>query len=164
MHLETCTTRRWRTAQSSDKKPTSAAVADGTENAAAEGDRIWGALRRRTEEMVASGMREGHARGLAYLEKRIAQCPYGWGDDLVVLLYGDFDAPPAELDFPDLGITIEPEKVTTRFIKSALCVLNARVKIPEKSVKALVDAAARINTLLGVLAVLTARFVPTSPH
>jgi hypothetical protein len=78
----------------------------------------------------------------------------GWGDDLLVLIYGDFNAPPAELDFPELGITIEPEKVTTSFIKSAMCVLKARVKIPEKSVKALGDAAARINTLLGVLAVL----------
>jgi len=44
--------------------------------------------------------------------------------------------------------------VTNSFIRSALCVLKARVKIPERSVKALVDAAARINTLLGVLAVL----------
>jgi hypothetical protein len=52
-----------------------------------------------------------------------------------VLIYRDFSAPAAELDFPELGITIEPEKVTTRFIKSAMCVLKARVKISEKSVK-----------------------------
>jgi hypothetical protein len=85
---------------------------------------------------------------------RIAQWPSGWGNDLVVLIYGDFNAPPAELNFPDLDITIEPEKVTGSVIKSALCVLKARVKIPEKSVKALVDAAARIDTLLDVLTVL----------
>lgn len=88
------------------------------------------------------------------MEMRIAQWPAGWGDDLVVLIYGDFNEPPAELAFPDLGITIEPEKLINTVIRSAMCVLKARVKIAEKSVKALVDAAARINTLLGVLAVL----------
>jgi hypothetical protein len=119
-----------------------------------EADSFFSFLRQKTEDFVASGIREGHARGLAQLEWRIAQWPSGWGDDLVVLIYGDFSAPPAELDFPELGITIEPEKVTVSFIKSAMCVLKARVKIPEKSVKALGDAAARINTLLGVLAVL----------
>jgi hypothetical protein len=111
-------------------------------------------LDQKTKNLVANGMQEGHARGLALLELRIAQWPSGWGDDLVVLIYGDFHAPPEELDFPELGITIEPEKISTSVIKSAMCVLRARVKIPEKSVTALVDAAARINTLLGVLAVL----------
>jgi hypothetical protein len=142
------------TAQSRDDQRAPEAVAAGTEDAgAAEADRFFSLLRQKTEDLVTSGIRDGHARGLAQLEMRIAQWPSGWGDDLLVLIYGDFNAPPAELDFPDLGITIEPEKVTTSFIKSALCVLKARVRIPEKSVKALVDAAARINTLLGVLAV-----------
>ncbi len=143
------------TAQSSDEQPVPEVAAAGTEDAGrSEADRIWGIMRRKTQELVATGMREGHARGLAQLEMRIAQWPSGWGDDLLVLIYGDFNPPPAELDFPDLGITIESEKVTNSFIRSALCVLKARVKIPERSVKALVDAAARINTLLGVLAVL----------
>ena len=143
------------TAQSSGDQPAPEAVKAGTEDeGAAETDRFFSVLRQKTEALVTSGIREGHALGLAQLEMRIAQWPSGWGDDLLVLIYGDFNAPPAELHFPDLGITIEPEKVTTSVIKSALCVLKARVKIPEKSVKALVDAAARINTLLGVLAVL----------
>ena len=143
------------TAQSSDDQPAPEMVKAGTENpGVAETDRFFSVLRQRTEDLIASGIREGHTRGLAQLEMRIAQWPSGWGDDLLVLIYGDFNAPPAELHFPDLGITIEPEKVTTSVIKSALCVLKARVKIPEKSVKALADAAARINTLLGVLAVL----------
>jgi hypothetical protein len=143
------------TVQSSDDQPVPEAAIAGTEVAgAAEADRIFSLLRQKAEELVASGIREGHARGLAQLELRIAQWPSEWDDDLLVLLYGDSDAPPAELDFPDLGITIEPEEVTTSFIKSAMCVLKARVKFKEKSVKALVDAAARINTLLGVLAVL----------
>jgi hypothetical protein len=145
------------TAQSSDEQlvPEVAAATFGTEDVrATEADRIWDIMRRRTQELVASGIREGHARGLAQLEMRIAQWPSSWGDDLLVLIYGDFNPPTEELEFPDLGITIEPEKVTNSIIKSALCVLKARVKIPERSVKALVDAAARINTLLGVLAVL----------
>ena len=143
------------TAQSSDDHPKPGAVTAGTEEGgAAEADRHFLLLRQKTENLVANGFREGHARGLAQLEMRIAQWPSDWGDDLVVLIYGDFNPPPAELDFPNLGIMITPEKVTTSFIKSAICVLQARVKIQEKSVKALLDAAARINTLLGVLTVL----------
>lgn len=143
------------TALSSDDHPAPEAVAAGTEDArTAEANRFFDLWRQKTEDLIRSGIREGHARGLAQLEMRIAEWPSGWGDDLMVLMYGDFSAPPAELAFPELGITIEPEKITTSIIKSALCVLKARVKIPEKSVKALVDAAARINTLLGVLAVL----------
>ena len=143
------------TAQSSEEQPVQEVVATGTEDAGAtEADCIFSIMRRKTQELVASGIREGHARGLAQLEMRIAQWPSGWGDDLLVLIYGDFNPPTAEMEFPNLGITIEPEKVANSIIKSALCVLKARVKIPDRSVKALVDAAARINTLLGVLAVL----------
>lgn len=143
------------TVQSSDDQLKPEAVAAGIEDAgAAEANRFFSLLRKKTDDLVSSGIREGHARGLADLEMRVTQWPSGWGNDLLVLIYGDFNAPPAALDFPNLGITIESEN-TTSFIKSALCVLNARVKIPEKSVKALVDAAARINTLLSVLAVLS---------
>jgi hypothetical protein len=142
-------------AQSSDDQLASEMMTSGTEEeGATEADRFFNFLRQKTENLVTSGLREGHARGLAQLEMQIAQWPSDWGDDLWVLIYGDFDPPTAELDFPALGITIEPENITTSFIKSALCVLRARVKIPEKSVRALADAAARINTLLGVLTVL----------
>ncbi|MDQ3698265.1 MAG: hypothetical protein M3373_09595 [Gemmatimonadota bacterium] len=139
------------TAESSGDQPGLKAVATDTKDAEAEwADHFFRLFRGKT----ASGIREGHAIMLAQLELRIAQWPSEWGDDLLVLIYGDFDAPLGELDFADLGITIEPEKVTTSIIKSAMCVLKARVKIPEKSVKGLVDAAARIDTLLGVFAVL----------
>jgi hypothetical protein len=143
------------TTQSSDDQPDLEEVTATTEDAGtAEAHQFFSALHQRTEDLVTSGIREGHARGLALLELRITQWPSGWGDDLVVLIYGDFDTPPAELNFPDLGIIIEPEKVTNSVIKSARCVLKTRVKIAEKSVKALVDAATRIDTLLGVLSVL----------
>jgi len=130
------------------------AVAHTQDTAASETDRFFSPWQQRTNELVASGLREGHASGLTQLEMRIAQWPSGWGEDLVVLIYGDFSPPLTELDFPDLGIMIEPEQVTNSFINSALCVLKARVKITEKSVPALVDASARINTLLGAMAVL----------
>jgi HJR/Mrr/RecB family endonuclease len=56
------------------------------------------------------------------------------------LIYGDFNAPSAELDFPELGITIEPEKVTTSFIKSAMCVLETAVPPEEAADAALLSA------------------------
>lgn len=142
------------TAQSSDDHHTAPGAAGTKEGGSAEADRHFLLFRQKTEDLVANGIREGHARGLAQLEMRIAQWPSDWGDDLVVFIYGDFNPPPAKLDFPNLGIMIEPEKITASFIKSAMCVLKAHVKIQEKSVKALVNAAARINTLLGVLTVL----------
>lgn len=137
-------------AQSSDDQPMAGAEDVGV----AEANRFVDLLNQKTSDLVASGIREGHARGLAHWELRIAQWPSGWGDDLIVLICGDFIEPLEELDFPELGITIEPEKITNSVIRSALCVLKARVKIAEKSVTALQDAARRINTLIGVLAAL----------
>jgi hypothetical protein len=86
-------------------------------------------VRQKTEDLVALGVRRGHARGLASLEMRIAQWPPAWGDDLCVLIYGDFQAPPVELEFPALGITISPERVENSVVTSAMCVLRARVKV-----------------------------------
>jgi hypothetical protein len=143
------------TAQSIDDQPTPKDVLPATgDSEAAEGDRFFQVLRHKAEALVASGLREGHARNLAQLEMRIAEWPPGWGDNLMVLIYGDFSAPTVELDFPDLGISIEADKISNSVITSAICVLKARVKIAEKSVEAVLDAAARINVLLGVLAVL----------
>jgi hypothetical protein len=143
------------TAQSSDDQRAREKIAsNAAETEASEAERLFDFLRQKTEALVARGIREGHARGLAQLEYRIAQWPSGWGDDLLVLIYGDFTPPPTELDFPHLGITIMPERVTTSFIKSAACVLKARVKIREKSVEAVSEAAGRIDLLLGVLAAL----------
>jgi hypothetical protein len=141
--------------QNSDEQPAPEVAVAHTQNAvASEADRFFSAWQQKTDDLVAGGLREGHASGLAQLEMRIAQWPSAWGEDLVVLIYGDFNPPPTEVDFPDLGITIEPEKVTNSIIRSALCVLKARVTITQRSVTALIDASARINQLLGILAVL----------
>lgn len=145
------------TAEDNSQEPASspeAAAAETRDAGAAEADAYFNLIRQKTDSFVFSGLREGHARGLAMLEARIANWPSGWGDDLVVLIFGDFRAPPEALDFPHLGITIEPDKIDNSIVRSALCVLKARVKIAEKSVNALIDAAGRLNTLLGVFAVL----------
>jgi len=115
-----------------------------------EADRWWAALMKRQKELQGEGMPWSVARSTAEIEHRIALWPAAWGDDLCVLIYGDFDPPPHELRYPSVGITIEPEKLTNTIIKSALCVLQARVQVREKTLAVILDAAVRLNTFLGV--------------
>lgn len=89
------------------------------------------------------------AHGIAWLEERVLQWPSAWGDDLHVLIYGDFQVPPSELTYPRLGITVHNEKKEKTIARGAMTVLEATVKVKEKSVPALIDAARRINLLLG---------------
>jgi hypothetical protein len=116
-----------------------------------DADRFFEFIHRRTQELRATGMPEGRARGTAMLEHRINQWPSEWGNELRIIIYGDFQSPVENLQFPDLGIVVEAGAVKESIVRSAMCVLKARVAVAEKSVAALVDAAARINTLLGVL-------------
>lgn len=108
------------------------------------------------ERMIASaqglkneGLAWHLAFGIARLEERVLKWPPARGDDLRVLLYGDFQAPDSTLTYPSLGITVHPEKKDNTVIHGALTVLEATVKVEEKSVPALIDAARRINLLLG---------------
>lgn len=103
----------------------------------------------RARELRGGGFDWVQAWGKAWLEQRISQWPSTWGDDLQILVYGDFDPPKTDLHIEPLGITVHPEKLENTVIRSATCVLKATVKIEEKSVDALVDAARRINVLLG---------------
>lgn len=103
----------------------------------------------RAKELTGDGFDSIHAHGIAWLEERIRQWPSGWGDDLNVLIYGDFEQPKTTIDVPPLGIVVHPEKLTDTVIRNAMTVLKATVKIKEKSVPALLDAARRINVLLG---------------
>jgi hypothetical protein len=103
----------------------------------------------RTHELCEQGLDSSHANGIAWLEERIRRWPSGWGNDLHILIYGDFKAPDAILSFPSLGITINPGKQSNTIVTGARTVLQASVKIDEKSVTALIDAARRINLLLG---------------
>jgi hypothetical protein len=88
------------------------------------------------------------------LEARIARWPKEWGDNLRVFIYGDFDAPDHDLDYPALGITVEAGRITDTIIRTALCVVGARVKVDEKSVSGVTDAATRLNTFLGIWTII----------
>lgn len=103
----------------------------------------------RARQLEGEGLDWVQAHGIAWLEERVRQWPTGWGDDLHVLLYGDFEAPDSTLEYPSLGITVHPEKKENTVIRGAMTVLEASVRVEEKSVPALIGAAKRINLLLG---------------
>jgi hypothetical protein len=120
------------------------------DKAGSEIDCWWAALVKRAGDLQAEGMSRSVAMGTAEMESRIAQWPSAWGDDLCALIYGDFTPPPHDLHYPSVGITIEAEKRTNTIIRPALCVLTARVKVRAKTLAEVLDAASRLNTLLGV--------------
>lgn len=109
----------------------------------------------RARELHGQGFDWGQAWGHAWLEHRIRAWPSGWGDDLQILIFGDFEPPKTDLHIHPLGITIHPEKLENTVIRSAMCVLKATVKVEEKSVPALIDAVRRINVLLGAWTLVT---------
>ncbi|MEE9296855.1 MAG: hypothetical protein V3W34_18070 [Phycisphaerae bacterium] len=129
-------------------------VTGAPDNAAAKADQFMAGLNKRAAELQETGLSRGVAFGTADLEARIASWPKKWGDDLQVLIYGDFDAPNHDLDYPALGITVEAGKCTNTIIKTALCVVSARVTVREKSLSAVLDAAARLNTFLGIWTII----------
>jgi len=106
-------------------------------------------LVRRVKELNRSGFDWSHAHGIAWLEERIRQWPSGWGDDLQVLIYGDFEQPKVPINIPVLDIVVHPEKLEGTVIRNAMTVLKATVKVKEKTVASLIDAARHINVLLG---------------
>jgi hypothetical protein len=77
------------------------------------------ALRARIAQLEASGLTHHESFELATLEKRIARWPDEFGDDLVAIIFGDFDPPAADVVLPDLGITILKDKVENSIIRSA---------------------------------------------
>jgi hypothetical protein len=101
-------------------------------------------------EMHKNGLESIPTSAKEFLELRIEKWPLGWGDDLHILIYGDFEPPRAEIHIKSLGITIHPEKEKNTVISCAYCVLEATVKIKEKNFASLVDAKNRINVFLGV--------------
>jgi len=94
------------------------------------------------------------------VEMAIKNWPSGWGDDLRILIYGDFEPPKQDLHFDNLGITVHSEKVEKTFIVAAGCVLEATVKIQVKSAPQLIEAARRINLLLGTWVLLELGNIP----
>jgi hypothetical protein len=108
----------------------------------------------RAKELEATGMTRRRALNTAMLEERIARWPPEWGNELQILIYGDFQPPPNSLHFPELGITIEPDVIKNSPIRTATCVVKGRVAVSEKSIKGIVDASSRIDTLLGLVAAI----------
>ena len=81
----------------------------------------------RQRELRAGGCDRSQAHGIAWLEQRIKEWPGDSGDDLQVLLYGDFEPPETDLYIQPLEITIHSEKRDGTIIGSSLCVLTATV-------------------------------------
>ena len=100
-------------------------------------------------ELQKNGFEWGQAMSKVFFEHRIENWPIDWGDDLHILIYGDFNPPNVEMHIEPLGIIVHPEKLENTVIKSAMCVLKATVKIKEKNFASLVDAQRRINVFLG---------------
>ena len=100
-----------------------------------DANRFFEFIRRRTQELCATGMPEGPRSRHAMFEYRINQWPPEWGNELRGIIYGDFRAPAADLYFPDLGVVIEAGAVKESIARSATCVLKARVTVSEKSVR-----------------------------
>jgi hypothetical protein len=131
------------------------AVMAAPDKATSEAGRYMAARYKRAAELQDTGLSRWVAFGMTDLEDRIARFWWEkWGDDLHVLIYGDFDAPDHDIEYPALGIAVEAGKRADTFIKTALCVVNARVKVREKSLPAVLDAVARLNTFLGIWTIL----------
>ena len=106
-------------------------------------------MRLRALDLQQQGLEHIQAWGIALLETRIQMWPEGWGDNLPILLYGDFDPPDKDIEFPSLGITIRHEKVEDTLISTPYCVLEAVVKVHERNLAGVIDAIHRINILVG---------------
>jgi hypothetical protein len=113
------------------------------------------AVRLRALELQAAGLEFSHAFGRAHLESLLEQWPSAWGDDYQVLLYGDFEPPSQDLEFPILGIRVLSKPIKKSVISVARTVLAARVSIRERSVDQILDAARRVNLLLGAWTLVT---------
>lgn len=126
-------------------------VAEGQQPAERGIDKFWADLNRRQAELQAKGLSSSVARDIAYVQHRIDNhWPPAWGDDLQVLIYGDFSAPTEDMEYPALGITVKAGELKGTVISSAMCVVAALVKVKAKTLEAVLDATKRINTLLGI--------------
>jgi hypothetical protein len=105
----------------------------------------------RAQNLRAAGVSHSQAMALAEIEMRLSQWPKAWGDDLKILVYGDFQPTPHDLDFPELGIRLGSTERKNTVIKGALAVVDATVTVDAKTIPAVLDAVRRINVLLGAL-------------
>jgi len=109
----------------------------------------------RAKELKDTGLDWLHAHGIADLEQKIKNWPKKWGDDFVVLIYGDFEPLTEKLTIENLGITISPEVLENTVVKNERTVHKATVKVHEKSIESVVDAVRRINIFIGTFVLVT---------
>ena len=107
----------------------------------------------RRKELIGQGIPQSEASSIALLEERISRWPENWGENLEILLYGDFSYPESTINLESLGIIIEPGHLPNTIIASATHVVKARVSVTEKTIAGLTEAAGRIDILLGALSV-----------
>ncbi|HUT92039.1 MAG TPA: hypothetical protein VMY37_21270 [Thermoguttaceae bacterium] len=125
---------------------------ENTESTDAAEDGIKGLLAR-VKQLETEGLERRHAFGIATLEERIGIWQENWGDNLPFLIFGDFQAPEADLHFEELGITVYHEQQKNTLVKGT-CVLKATVWVQQRSVAGLPDAVRRINVLLGAFVLI----------
>lgn len=103
----------------------------------------------RAQELMASGTPFLEAWSRADMEEMLRRWPAEWGDELEVLIGGDFKPPEANLVMPSLGITVFREKQRNDAFCGALAVVRARIAVSERSLAGYNDAIRRLNILLG---------------
>lgn len=117
-------------------------------------------LMARTRQLESQGLAYSQAHGTAWLEKRISIWKDKWGDNLDILIYGDFKPPSNNYRVDELRITIHQEKIEKSVVRSATCVLKATVDIDKLNISSLINAIRRINILLGSWVLVTWGNVP----
>lgn len=120
-----------------------------------EKNEIFDMIQQRALELKKTGIESPQANNIAHFEHKINhEWPSAWGDDLHIFIYGDFEPPEADIDIPQLGITIHHERKENTVVRNALCVLGATIEINKKSVDEVLSAIHRINTLIGALTLI----------
>ena len=122
-----------------------------SEDAKKDTDRFF----ERAKELQDAGLDWLHAHGIADLEQKIKNWPQKWGDDFVVLVYGDFEPLAEKLTIENLGITISPEVLKNTVVKNVRTVHGATVKVRDKSIESVIDAIRRINVFIGTFVLVT---------
>ena len=111
-------------------------------------------LDERMQSLRKSGLGWEQAARQADLELRIRNWPSELGDNLPILIYGDFKPPSQKIELQKLGITIFPEPLTNTAIRDSRTVLLAHLSVHEKSISGINVALRKLNFMLGLLTVV----------
>ncbi|MBT3272118.1 MAG: hypothetical protein HN368_03110 [Spirochaetales bacterium] len=107
------------------------------------------------DEVVEGGTDVMEVYEKVWLEHIVNKWPDAWGDDLQILIYGDFKPPDKDINIESLGILISSTNMEKTVVRDARCVLKAKVKLSEISVDALEDAIKRVNIFVGARTLVT---------